>query len=241
MTVRIAMWSGPRNLSTTMMRSFGARPDTTCTDEPFYGCWLKTTGAAHPMAAETIAAMDCEWRSVAHALEYPPSGGAAVFYQKHMTHHILPETPREWMRACRHAFLIRDPHRVLASYAKKREGVASLEETGFVQQAALYDEIAEQTGAPPPVVDSDDILANPAGILRRLCAALDIPWAEEMLSWPAGPRPEDGPWASHWYDAVWKSTGFGPPPASPLELSSDLEPIAEAAAPYYSRLSERKL
>ncbi len=239
--IRVAMWSGPRNLSTTMMRSFGARPDTTCVDEPFYGAWLKETGALHPMAAEVIAAMECDWNAVAKTLEGPAPGGAAVFYQKHMTHHVTPATPRGWMTACRHAILIRDPRRVLASYAKKRGGEATLADVGVVEQAALVDEITALTGARPPIIDSDDILRAPETMLRAFCNALDIPWAEEMLAWPAGPRPEDGPWAAHWYDAVWRSTGFGPAPGEPTPLPDELERVAEAAAPHYVALRETRL
>lgn len=235
--VRIAMWSGPRNLSTTMMRSFGARPDTACVDEPFYAAYLTATGLIHPMQEDILAAQSCDGDVVARQLiEDPVPDGKPVFYQKHMTHHMDPSLPRAWMANVTNAFLIRDPARVLASYARKMEEV-SLEAIGVPQQAELFDRICQLRGEAPPVVDSDDILADPAGMLRALCAAIGIEYSEAMLSWPAGPKPEDGVWAPHWYDAVWQSTGFGAPrPESPA-LPASLQTLADAARDHHDRIS----
>jgi hypothetical protein len=233
--VRIAMWSGPRNLSTALMRSFGNRGDCAVIDEPFYAAYLAISGAAHPMRDAVLAHHETDWRKVAAALAGPAPGGKPLFYQKHMTHHMLPEIGRDWMRACRHAFLIRNPARVLASYAAKREAVR-LADIGFVQQAELFDEAAGLAGKAPPVLDADALLAEPARLLASLCAALGVPFKEEMLTWPAGPRETDGVWGAHWYDAVNRSTGFGASAPTPRLDDPLLARIEEQALPLYSKL-----
>ena len=239
--VRIAMWSGPRNLSTTMMRSFGARPDTTCVDEPFYAAYLVSTGTVHPMQAEILDAQAHDGSVVAQELsEAPVPGGKPVFYQKHMTHHMAPALPRSWMHRVTNAFLIRDPARVLASYARKMETV-SLEAIGVPQQAELFDRVCQIRGEAPPVVDSDDILNDPAGMLRALCGALGIAYTDAMLSWEAGPKPEDGVWAPHWYDAVWQSTGFGAPRREEPALPDALRKLADEARQSHEAIAAHRL
>jgi len=239
--IRIAMWSGPRNLSTTMMRSFGARPDTACVDEPFYAAYLTATAIVHPMQEAILASQSCDGEEVARQLtQAPVPGSKPVFYQKHMTHHMAPSIPRGWMGEVTNAFLIRDPARVLASYARKMEEV-SLEAIGVPQQAELFDRVCQLKGTPPPVVDSDDILADPPGMLRALCAALKIPYTDKMLSWSAGAKPEDGVWAPHWYDAVWQSTGFGAPREAPPALPDKLRRLADAARERHESVSRYRL
>ncbi|WP_084421046.1 sulfotransferase-like domain-containing protein [Henriciella litoralis] len=239
--VRIAMWSGPRNLSTTMMRSFGARADTACVDEPFYAAYLTATGVVHPMQEEILAAQSHDGGEVARQLTTAPvPGGKPIFYQKHMTHHMAPSIPRDWMVKVTNAFLIRDPARVLASYARKMDEV-SLEAIGVPQQAELFDRVCQQIGKAPPVIDSDDILNDPPGMLRALCAALDIPYTGDMLSWPAGPKPEDGVWAPHWYDTVWQSTGFGEPQMHVMGLPSELMELAEKARESHAAIAAHRL
>jgi hypothetical protein len=233
--VRIAMWSGPRNLSTALMRSFGNRPDCAVTDEPFYAAYLSLSGADHPMREEVLTSQPTDWRDVARALAGPAPDSAPLWYQKHMTHHMLLEIGRDWMRACRHAFLIRHPARVLASYAAKRESV-SFEDLGFREQAELFDEAADLAGNAPPVVDADALLADPRGVLTRLCAVLSIPFDEGMLSWPAGPRETDGVWASHWYGSVVRSTEFGAPQPMPRLSDRSMRRIEDEALPIYERL-----
>jgi hypothetical protein len=242
MTVRIAMWSGPRNISTAMMRAFENRPDAAVSDEPFYAAYLAETGLDHPMRDEVLASQPTDWRTVAKAMAGPAPGGATVWYQKHMTHHMLPGFGMDWAGACRSAFLIRAPEAVLASYTVKREQV-TLDDIGFVQQRTLFEREADRLGAAPPVIEGRDVLADPRGTLGRLCVALGIAFDDAMLAWPAGRRDSDGVWAPAWYDAVERSTGFGPPPdetASP-GLTDDLRRIAEAARPHYERLAAFRL
>ena len=230
------MWSGPRNLSTAMMRSFGARRDVAeVWDEPFYAAYLAATGKNHPLRAEVLASQPTDWREVAHACAEAQGPPGTVIYQKHMTHHMLPDFGLDWMLAAANVFLIRAPERVAASYAAKREEVA-LEDIGFVRQAELFAWLADRSGAPPPVIDAEDIRADPESALRRLCAAIEAPFDRAMLAWPPGPRPSDGVWAAHWYGAVEASTGFSPPDPPPPPLTGALAALAEAARPSYERL-----
>ncbi|SHO66050.1 hypothetical protein SAMN02745172_02701 [Pseudoxanthobacter soli DSM 19599] len=242
--VRIAMWSGPRNISTAMMRAFENRPDTAVVDEPFYAAYLALTGLDHPMREEVIAAGPADWRDAAAFLTGPVPDGRAVFYQKHMTHHMIGEIGRDWMDepGFVHAFLIRTPESVLASYAAKRDSV-TLRDIGFAEQADLFERAADRLGHAPPVIDGADVLADPAGVLSALCRAAGIAFDPAMLAWPAGRRDTDGVWAPHWYHAVEASTGFGPPrPGTRFEdLDDTLKPVAEAARPYYERLAAYRL
>lgn len=234
--VRIAMWSGPRNLSTALMRSFGNRPGCVVTDEPFYACYLRLSGASHPMRREVLESQNDDWREVAEVIAGPVPDGAQLWYQKHMTHHMLPAIGRDWMRACRHAFLIRHPARVLQSYAAKRQTVA-FADLGFEEQAELFDVAASIAGEAPPVVDADALLSDPRSVLSRLCAALAIPFDEAMLSWPPGPRASDGVWGAHWYDQVERSTGFGRSGLLPKLSEPRMQRIEEQALPTYERLA----
>jgi hypothetical protein len=239
--VRIAMWSGPRNISTAMMRSFGARADTWVIDEPFYAAYLAGTGARHPMREEVLASQPNDWRDVVTRLLADPPHGRRVFYQKHMTHHMLPGFGLDWMRECRNAFLIRDPDRVLASYSVKR-GEVEPADIGFARQGEIFAREADRLGRAPPVIEGADVLRDPADILSKLCAALDIPWTNEMLSWPAGRRATDGVWAPAWYDAVEKSTGFGSPAkAVTPDLPDHLRRLADLARPHYEALAKWKI
>lgn len=236
-TRRIAMWSGPRNLSTAMMYSFGARRDCTVMDEPFYAAYLSMTGLVHPMRAEILKAQPIDPVRVEKSLLEPVL--TQVHYQKHMTQHMIPGMPRSWMAGVINVFLIRHPARVVASYAAKREG-PTLEDIGFVQQAALFD-YAVSLGQAPVVVDSADIRQDPEGKMKQLCAAIGLEWDDAMLKWPAGGHPSDGVWASHWYGAVHRSTGFaGAEGALPVPDTPYQEIVAQAL-PHYDRLAALKL
>ena len=234
------MWSGPRNLSTAMMRSFGSRGDTVVSDEPFYGAYLNQTGDPQPMADQVIASMDCDWGSVARTMTGPAPDNAPVWYQKHMAHHMVGPIVHDDLPGLTHAFLIREPAKVMASYAAKRVAVRP-EHLGSERQAEFFEREAERLGHAPPVVDSADILQDPAGMLEKLCTALNIAWDPAMLRWEPGIRATDGIWASHWYDAVAASTGFGEPDDRPADLDDDAKRVAEACRPYYERLAEHKL
>jgi hypothetical protein len=236
----IAMWSGPRNLSTAMMYSFAARGDCAVWDEPFYAAYLKATGIPHPMASEIIAHHDSNPDSLVRKCTENPPSGLSLCYQKHMPLHMLPEFPLGFMAQMTNVFLIRHPARVTASYAQKREN-PTLSDLGFIQQARLFDREAQRLGRPPLVIDSADIRANPRAMLTALCAALGIPFTDRMLSWPAGPKPYDGIWAPHWYGAIHRSTGFdgaeGPLPALPPAFQS----LADQALPHYESLAAYRL
>ena len=237
---RIAMWSGPRNLSTAMMYSFAARGDCAVWDEPFYAAYLRETGIAHPMAAQIIAANEADPARVAAACIGPVPQGQSLFYQKHMTLHMIPGFDRSFMKDCENVFLIRHPARVVASYARKREN-PTLADIGFVQQADLFDAVAQQLGHAPLVIDSADILANPQAALSALCAALEIPFTARMLHWPAGPKPYDGTWAPHWYNAVHQSTGFDAAEGGLPALTGEHTELTEQALPYYERLRRHNI
>ncbi|MGN6171987.1 MAG: hypothetical protein ACTHPS_03380 [Streptosporangiaceae bacterium] len=229
------MWSGPRTVSTALMRAWENRPDTVVTDEPLYAFYLARTGIDHPGRAEIIKSQPNDWRVVIDQLTRGPlPGGKTICYAKHMTHHLLPEVDRRTLAPLRHAHLIRDPAELLASYAKVRSA-PTLADLGIAAQAEIF---AEFGG---PVLDSRDLLRSPGPMLRALCAALDVPFDEAMLSWPPGPRPSDGVWAPYWYASVRASTGFGPyrPAAEPLP--AHLRAGADQCRPYYARLYASRL
>ena len=238
--IRIAMWSGPRNLSTAMMRSFGSRPDTGVSDEPFYGAYLKATGDPQPMADEVIADMDCDWHSVAEALRGAEPNGKAIWYQKHMPHHMEGPISIADFPDMRHAFLIRDPIRVAASYANKRSKINS-DHLGITRQRRYFEMIADKTGNAPPVIDSHAILTSPETMLRKLCGALGIPWDPAMLSWEKGPHKNDGIWGTHWYDKVNASTGFGKAPGPLPKLDGEYLNVAEACRDDYDFLAKHAI
>ena len=232
---RIAMWSGPRTVSTALMRSWENRPDTVVVDEPLYAFYLDRTGIDHPGREQVIASQPTSWRTVIRQLtDGPLPAGRPICYAKHMTHHLLPEVDRAALAPLRHAFLIRDPAELLASYARVR-ATPTLDDLGLWQQAEIFDRFGG------PVIDSHDLLDRPEAVLRALCAALGVPFSPHMLHWPAGRRDTDGVWAPYWYESVWRSTGFGryrpPGQALPAELAA----LAEQCQPYYDRLHAHRL
>jgi len=237
--MNIACWSGPRNLSTAMMYAFGARSDFDVMDEPFYAAFLAETGADHPLAAEVMEAGETDPERVATACSASAAGGQPHVYQKHMTHHVSAETPRAWFADVTHMFLLRHPARVLASYAKKREN-PSLDDLGFVQQWDLLEEV-QAMGLPVVIIDSFDIRAAPEPMLEKLCNALGVPFDKSMLSWPAGGHIRDGVWATHWYDAVHRSTGFAGPEGPLPPVATAHEALLDAALPYYNRMKAMAL
>ncbi len=237
--MRIAMWSGPRNLSTAMMYSFGNRPDTAIWDEPFYAAYLAATGIEHPMRAEILAAGEHDPARVTARCLGPAPEGKTVFYQKHMTHHMLPDFSLDWLADVTNIFLIRRPDRVIASYHAKREN-PTLSDIGFQQQARIFKALRAR-GQTPVVIDSDDILAAPELALRRLCAAIGLAFLPAMLHWPQGGHTADGAWAKHWYGAVWRSTGFTQGVSAPPVLTPEGEALCEETLPFYEEMALHKL
>ncbi len=237
--MRIAMWSGPRNLSTAMMYAFGNREDCAVVDEPFYAAYLDLTGIEHPLHDEIIASQPRDPAAVAASLVGPIPGAKPHFYQKHMTHHMVPGVPRDWMAGVVNVFLIRHPARVIASYAAKREN-PSLDDIGFVQQAALFDFVIT-LGQTPIVIDSHDIREDPERMLKRLCAAIGLDWDPAMLSWPRGGHKADGVWARHWYGSVWNSTGFAGVEGPLPEVPEALQEVLNLAKTHFKKLKEFKL
>ncbi len=237
--MKIAMWSGPRNLSTAMMYAFGNRADCAVVDEPFYAAYLAMTGLDHPMRAQILASQSQDAHVVTAQISGSNPAQKAHFYQKHMTQHMIDGVPRDWMKQVKNVFLIRHPARVIASYAAKREN-PTLEDIGFAQQAELL-ALVQSWGQRPLVIDSHDIRDDPRGSLQKLCAAIDLPFDERMLSWPKGGHAEDGAWAPHWYGAVWQSQGFagaeGPLPVVPAHLQS----VLQDALPLYEMMKTHEL
>ncbi len=238
--IRIAMWSGPRNISTAMMRAWGNRPDTFVIDEPFYPCYLNATGKKHPGADEVIAAGETDWRKVVAHLTGAIPKGKHIFFQKQMTHHLLPEVDREWLGAVTNCFLIRDPREVIASYIKKLEEPA-LEDLGFARQAEIFDFVRGRANSSPPVVDAKDVLEEPERILRLLCDAVGVEFSKSMLSWPPGLRETDGIWAKHWYTEVANTTSFQPYRATRDEIPERFREIYERCRECYERLYQYRL
>ncbi len=239
--VRIAMWSGPRNISTAMMRAFESRGDCAVSDEPLYAIYLKNSGLDHPLRTQVIASQSLDPQAVIHTLLGPVPDDKPIWYQKHMTLHMTPEIDRKWLAQLRNVFLIRDPRAVLASYASKRTTV-TLADIGFVQQRELFEAEADRLGSAPPVVDALDILDNPEHMLQILCNSLAIAYTPRMLHWLPGRRATDGVWAPAWYQSVEKSTGFSAPTTKNAKpLNPALEHIALRAIPHYQALSQHKL
>lgn len=238
--LRIAMWSGPRNISTAMMRAWENREDTAVVDEPFYAHYLQATGVNHPGREEVLKSQSKDAEEVASLLTGPIPDGKAIWYQKHMTQHMLPDMPLDWLDQVTNCFLIRDPEQVVASFTIQRPDAAAWE-LGFEQQSRLFDHVCDKLGHAPPVIDAADVLKDPRGTLSVLCAQLDIPFTDRMLHWPPGPRASDGVWAPHWYAAVERSTGFAPYRERQPKLSDFQWELADQCRPHYERLAKHRL
>lgn len=240
MVTRLAMWSGPRNISTAMMRSFENRRDCSVVDEPFYAAYLKETGLEHPMRSEVLAAQPTDPGEIIAGLMRGPDDDACVFYQKHMTQHMLPHIDLGWLDRFVNCFLIRSPDEIIASYLQKRDEVSAAD-LGLVRQFEIFEIVRNRTGRVPVVLDSNDVLKDPEVMLKRLCDAVGIPFVDEMLAWPPGARASDGVWAAHWYGSVEQSTGFAPYEKRAVSLSGDIADLAADCRTFYERLAEHKL
>jgi len=242
--MRIAMLSGPRTVSTAMLRAWGNRADTAVWDEPLYAHYLDVTGKSHPGADDVLAAHadEIDMSAVTARLAGPIPDGKAIWYQKHIAQHLLPDVDLRWVAQVNCAFLIRDPARMLASLWI-RYPEATLADTGLLEQVRIFDQVREATGVTPAVIDSDDVRRDPKDVLSGMCKALGVPFDEAMLSWAPGPRDSDGAWGPHWYDVVWKSTGFAPPPDDPRPAFDDPRQTAvlDACQELYDRLSAHRI
>ena len=240
MTLRIAMWSGPRSISTALMRSWENRPDCRVVDEPFYACYLQESGADHPCRQQVLASQSCDRREVAAQLSEGECG-AEIFYQKHMTQHMPEGVDLQWCAKLRHCFLIRDPAEIISSYLRIMPGVTE-RDIGIARQLALFEEVAELSGERPLVIDCGEVLKNPAAVLAQLCTQWRIPWYPQfMLHWPRGRRQSDGVWASHWYQTVEQSTGFTPFVARQTRLSGRHLQLARRMDALYQRMARYRL
>lgn len=238
--LRVAMWSGPRNISTAMMRAWGNRPDAFVCDEPLYAHYLRATGRRHPGADEVIAAHETDVGKVVARLLGPAPNGARVFYQKHMAHHLTTHVPRDWLRQVTNCFLIREPREVITSLVKHVPD-ATLSDTGYPQQAEIFDLVSARTGRPPPVVDARDVLTNPRRVLGRLCAALGVEFTDAMLAWPPGLRETDGVWAKYWYKEVETTTSFRPYQPKNTPVPDHLRDLLQTCERIYQRLHAHRL
>jgi hypothetical protein len=238
--LRVAMWSGPRNISTALMRAFENREDCVVWDEPFYGYYLDASGSDHPGAAEVIADQGTDSDAIIARCIGEIPGGKPIFYQKHMTLHLLAQLDRSWLKALENCFLIREPEAVIASYAAVRNKV-TLADIGFMQQAELFDQVRSITGQMPLVIDSREFLLNPRAMLEAICDRFDVEFSDTMLHWPPGPRASDGVWARYWYDSVWRSTGFACYRERSYDLDDQGRKIAQQARPFYEDLHQFRL
>ena len=233
------MWSGPRSISTALMRSFENRPDTFITDEPFYAHYLHKTGIDHPFREEVMADGNTDWNSAPDEITGPIPKGKDIWYQKHMAQHNLPGCEMKWVEKLTHCILIRHPREVMLSYLIKYE-ITSIYQLGYPQQIELFKMLTD-LGAPPLILDAGDVLKNPDAALKLFCRKLGIPFYDEMLSWPAGKRKSDGIWGRHWYGSVEASTGFHPYEQKTGNLPFKYQDIYAASLESYKQLYPHRI
>jgi hypothetical protein len=214
------------------MYSFAQRADTRVADEPLYAHYLRVTGAPHPGREEVLSAMDDDGERVVADVVLGPCDRPVLFL-KQMAHHLV-DLDRAFLARIRNVLLVRDPEEMLPSLAEHVPEPGLLD-TGLAVQTTVLDELAAQ-GREPPVLDAEPLLLDPAGVLRELCSRLGLAFDERMLSWEAGPRPEDGVWARHWYGGVHRSTGFLPYRSKTAPFPVALSPLLEECRPLYERL-----
>ena len=234
------MWSGPRNISTALMRAWASRDDTFVCDEPFYAHYLDVTHIDHPGRDEVLAAHERDWKKVVAWLTGEIPQGKHIFYQKHMAHHLLPDMDRGWLSEVANVFLIRDPGEMITSLVKVTPDIG-VEDTGLPQQCELFESLRERTGHAPPVLDARDVLTSPREVLGRLCKEVGVMFSDAMLAWEAGPRKTDGVWAKYWYASVDKSTGFMPYKPKPDRVPDSLQPLLDRCNELYGTLYRHRI
>ncbi|MBS91427.1 MAG: sulfotransferase family protein [Rickettsiales bacterium] len=238
--ITIAMWSGPRNISTAMMRSFENREDTVVLDEPFYAYYLKNTNLAHPGKKKIIASQNNNWSEVVKICTKSFPNEKKIWYQKQMAQHILDGDSIDWIDGLRNCLLIRDPKLVINSYMKQFP-LENINHLGYPQLCKILDHLEKKNGESPPIIDADDLLKNPKKILKKLCQKLEICFSSRMLSWPKGKRESDGVWAEHWYGRVVQTTGFDSHRKRKIKLDPILIPIYDSCMKYYEKMYKRRI
>ena len=234
------MWSGPRNISTAMMRSFENRKDTIVIDEPFYAYYLKKSDLVHPGKDQILKSQSNNWHEVVGQITSELPEGATIYYQKHMAHHIFPNNDIGWVKSFKNCFLIRHPKEVIISYSKKNE-IKNARDLGFLQQVQLFEKIKNITGTTPAILDSMDILLDQKVLLKKLCKYLEIEFSNKMLKWQKVIRDTDGVWASHWYKNVINSDGFKPYNKRNEDLNINQIKLFEESMEHYNYLSSFKI
>ena len=238
--MRIAMWSGPRNISTALMRSWGNRSDCAVVDEPLYAFYLNKTGLDHPGREETLATQPHDWQTVAEYLTGPIPGNKAIWYQKQMAHHLLPEVEQSWLSELENCFLIRDPREMLTSLIDFIP-MPSAKDTGLPQQVRLFEQLQSTNRTTPSVIDSKDVLDDPRGTLAALCERLSVPFDDAMLQWPPGARATDGAWAPFWYEKVNLTSKFAPYRAKGDHVPSHLAHVYDECLELYHQLHSSRI
>ncbi len=237
--IRIAMWSGPRNISTAMMRSFENRDDTDVIDEPFYAYYLSKTGLNHPGRKEVLESQSTDWENVVNLITGGTPEGKMIYYQKHMVHHIIEDNDIGWVKFFNNFFLLRHPKEVIISYAKQNI-IAGINDLGYLHQIKLFNKIKNITGKYPVVFNAKDILSEPEKYLRKMCKYLKINFSNKMLCWPKGPRKTDGVWSPYWYKNVINSTSFKPYKISNESVPEEYKSLLEECLPHYNYLNSYK-
>ena len=232
--MNLAVWSGPRNISTALMYSFGNRDDFEIIDEPFYSNYLIETGLDHPMREEIILSQPENVDQIILTLSQKRTIGGKSLYQKHMSQHMTNSIPRNWFDQVKHIFLLRHPARVISSFSKKYDNISE-SDIGFKKQVELFSEVIKQ-GLDPIVVNSEDIRKSPEQTITKICKRLNIGFQKSMLSWPKGGNKDDGVWASHWYESAHESTGFSSPESRLPVLEGTNLKLVEASLPLYRAL-----
>ena len=233
--IRIAMWSGPRNISTAMMRSFENREDTFVIDEPFYAYYLSHSGLNHPGKEKVLKSQSTKWDEVVRLITGDIPDNKSIWYQKHMVHHIADDKNIDWVKDFQNCFLIRHPKEVIISYAKQTP-ISGITDLGFVQQVNLFKKIKTLTGKAPFVFDAKDILINPEKHLKKMCEYFNINFSRKMLIWSKGKRKTDGVWSPYWYKNVINSNSFFTYKDSQEKVSPQYKNLLNECLPYYDYL-----
>ncbi len=237
-TKRICLWSGPRNISTALMYAFAQRPDTTVVDEPLYGHYLRVSGARQPGREELLPILETDGEKAVRETILNGQIGKPVFFIKNMAHHLI-DLDESFLSELTNVFLIRDPRQMLPSLVHQIPQL-TMRDAALKRQSDLFRKL-RTLGQSPPVLDSRELLRAPEAVLRNLCRQVGIEFDPTMLAWKAGPRPEDGPWAPHWYHSLHKSTGFGPYQEKTAPFPAALRPLLEECQPHYDFLLSQAL